>query len=787
MRRMLLASVTSVATGTFALSAPAIAAADTAAGVDEQVIVTGTRDPHQTAKKSVSPITVVSAQQLKSTGQPDLRDALVQLDPSITRPGVTSGNANMTSTISLRGLTSDQTLILVNGKRRHSTSIMTDDTGSPENGTTPVDLGMFPMSSIDHIEILQDGAAALYGSDAIAGVVNIILKKNPQGLDLHSVNGGYYAGDGFTTDNTVSWGTSLTDRGYFHLDGEFKHQDHTNRGDADTRMGTKVNQYFGNPQETRVSLGYNMGYKITDKVEFYSFASYAHRASWSYQNYRTPSILPQVYPEGFSPVSSLDEDDFNVAVGFKGELFDGWNWDLSTSYGEDHSHFDLNDSVNTMLYADTGATPTHFHVMTFSNRQWTTDFGIRKAFDVPLLAGPVNFSIGAQYRNDAYNVNPGDPASYYGSGPQGQSGLNQLSTTRASRDVTAGYIGLSTRLLQNWQIDFAGRFEHYTDAGDTETGKVSTRYDINKYVALRGGISNGFRAPTLAEQYYTSLSTTPTGANGVVAVNSATARALGSKPLTPERSMNFSAGFLLNPLPNLNISVDAYQITVRHRIVEGGVYNGQRAIDALEAGGYQVDSTVTPESVSVQYFSNGANTRTRGVNITAGYRTDFGRYGKVTWDASLNLNETKVTRDYLDANGNPLLSAQGIGYLTTAFPRNKMIFGASWHKGKWDFAIHEMRWGHTINQLQYVTGPNAWSNSVFYQMYSKPKFQTNILLGYQATQRLHVALGANNLFNEYPSRIPLNTSYVGVVPYDSSAQQLGFNGGYYYLSLDYSL
>lgn len=293
-----------MATGTLALSLPAVAATDTTASTDEQVIVTGTRDPHQTAKKSVSPITVVSAQQLRSTGQPDLRDALVQLDPSITRPGVTSGNANMTSTISLRGLTSDQTLILINGKRRHSTSIMTDDTGSPENGTTPVDLGMFPMSSIDHIEILQDGAAALYGSDAIAGVVNIILKKNTHGLEMHSVNGGYYAGDGFTTDNTVSWGTGLGDRGYFHLDGEFKHQDHTNRGDADTRTGTRVNEYFGNPQETRVSLGYNMGYKITDRVEFYSFASYAHRAAWSFQNYRTGSTLPEIYPNGFSPVSS---------------------------------------------------------------------------------------------------------------------------------------------------------------------------------------------------------------------------------------------------------------------------------------------------------------------------------------------------------------------------------------------------------------------------------------------------------------------------------------------------
>jgi len=768
------------------LGRPALAA-DPLPATDEQVIVTGTRDPHQTVRKSVSPIIVVTAAQLKATGQPNLRDALVQLNPSITRPGVTSGNANMTQTISLRGLTSDQTLILVNGKRRHSTSIMTDDTGSAENGTTPVDLGMFPTSSIDRIEILQDGAAALYGSDAIAGVINIVLKKKPQGLDFHSVNGGYYAGDGFTTDNTISWGTKLTDRGFFRLDGEFVHQDHTNRGDPDSRVGEKVNQYFGNPQETRVSLGYNMGYQISDSVQFYSFSSFAHRSAWSFQYWRTGSTLPQIYPNGFDPVSSLDENDFNVVAGFKGKIFRDWNWDLSTSYGEDHSHFDLNNSVNTLLYEDTGSTPTHFHVMSFSDRQWTNDFGLRRAFDVPLLAGPLNFSIGAQYRNDGYNVNPGDPASYYGSGPQGQSGLNPLSLTRANRDVTAGYVGLSTRLLRNWQFDLAGRYEHYTDSGDTETGKVSTRYDVNKYFSVRGGISNGFRAPTLAEQYYTSLSTTPTGANGVVAVNSATARALGSKPLVPERSMNFSAGFLLNPLPRMRLSVDAYQITIRHRIVEGGVYNGEQAIQALEDGGYLVGSGVTPDSVSVQYFSNGANTQTRGVDITAAYKTDLGAQGIVDWDAALNLNETKVTRNYTDSNGNALLSAQGIGYLTTAFPRNKLIFGAHWHKGKWDFSIHEMRYGHTIDQLQYVTGANAFSNSVFYQMYNKPKFQTNVLLSYQPTRKLHLGLGANNLFNEYPSRIPADTSYVGVVPYDSSSQQMGFNGGYYYLALDYSL
>ncbi|NPD68658.1 TonB-dependent receptor (plasmid) [Lichenicola cladoniae] len=746
----------------------------------EQVIVTGTRDPHQTARKSLSPITVVSAKELAATGQPDLRDALTHLAPSITREVLNGGNANFLDTIALRTLSQDETLILVNGKRRHTTSVI-NDTGA-QLGSTPVDIGMIPISAIDHIEILQDGAAAQYGSDAIAGVVNIILKTTNHGVTAQGEAGGYYKADGFTTDDAVGGGISLGNSGYLNLNAEFKHQDNTNRGGPDNRLGQPVDQFFGSPQETRETVSYNAGYDLSSNISLYSFATYGHRNGESWQYYRVPSLLPQVFPAGFDPVSAIDENDYSVTAGIKDYNLGGWTLDLSTTYGGDNTDFSLFNSVNTSLYAATGATPTRFSQMSYANTDWTTDLGLQRAFDLPLLASPLNFSIGAQYRYDTYDVRPGEPASYYGSGPQGQDGLSPISRSSSGRDVTAGYIDVSTHILPHWQIDLAGRFEHYTDAGNTETGKVSTRYDFNRFVAVRGTVSNGFRAPTLAEEHFTSLETTPTGASGILAVDSAAARSLGARALKPERSTNFSAGLVLNPIDRLQITIDGYRINIRDRITLGGVYNGQSAINALESQGIALASTVVPDSVSAQYFANAASTYTSGIDIAATYITSLGRYGRIAWDASFNANYTYVKNIAKDQNGNALLNAQDVAYLSTYFPRNKLIVGGHWTKNRWDIALHEIRYGSATSQLTYVSGANAYSNSVFDEFVDQPRFETDLSVGYQVTPHLHLTLGANNLFNAYPSRIPYNTSYLGVDRSDKGIEQIGINGGFYYLA-----
>ncbi len=752
----------------------------------EQVIVTGTRDPNATARNSVSPVVVITGAQLRATGQADLRDALTQLAPSITTPDIGGGNANLVDALSLRGLTSDQTLVLVNGKRRHTTAVIADYEG-PQTGTTPVDVDLIPTASIDHVEVLQDGAAALYGSDAIAGVINIILKSSASGASAQAINGGYYAGDGFTTGETANAGFALGSSGFFNLSAEYKHQDHTIRVNDDDRVNAPLNPFVGNPEATRETISYDAGYDFNTAISLYSFASYGHRNGEGYQNYRLPDVAPTIYPDGFVPQIALSSNDFSITTGLKGALGGGWNWDLSTTYGAEYDDVDIFDTINTSLLQETGFSPTRFRNASFSDGEWTTDLGVRKAFETGLFPAPVNFAIGAQYRYDTYNVGPGDPRSYFGSGPQAEDGLSPISLSHSSRDVTAGYIDLSTQIVPRLQVDLAGRFEHFTDVGDTETGKLSARYDFDKYVAFRGAVSNGFRAPSLAEEHYTSLGVLPTGAQGIVAVDSVTARILGATPLKPERSTNFSAGFLVNPLPAFHVSVDAYQISIRDRIALGGVYNGETAINALGAQGIVLPPGIIPADVSAQYFANAASTRTRGVDIGATYVTQLGQQGRIDWNASFNLNETNVRHLTDDLNGNALLNAQGVAYLSTYFPKNKLIFGGHWFDGRVDLSLHEIRYGSAMSQLQYTSGPNAFSNTDFLGFENTPQWVTDIQLGYHVTRRLRLAVGANNLFDAYPREIPPETQYLGVYRYDYTIEQVGINGGFYYLQLNWTL
>jgi iron complex outermembrane receptor protein len=764
-----------------AQTAPAAAPAPQA----EQVIVTGTRDPNQTARKSISPVIVITGAQLQATGQVDVRDALAQIAPSITRPDMAGGNANLIDALSLRGLTSDQTLVLVNGKRRHTTAVIADYEG-PQTGTTPVDVDMIPTSAVDHIEVLQDGAAALYGSDAIAGVVNIILKSNTSGGGLQATNGGYYAADGFTSGESATAGMKLGESGFFDLSAEYKHQDHTQRGGNDDRVNAPDNPFLGNPQENRESLSYNAGYDISPNLSLYSFATYGHRNGDSYQNFRTGATLPEVYPDGFVPQISINSNDYSFTGGIKGTLPGDWTWDLSTTYGGESDGISIFDTVNTSLYADTGSTPTRFFNMSFANTQWTTDLGFKKAFETGFFAGPVNFAVGGQYIYDTYRVGAGSPDSYYGSGPQAEDGLSPLSNSNSNRDIAAAYADVSSHVTDHLQVDLAGRFEHYTDAGDTETGKASARYDFGPFLAVRGAVSNGFRAPSLAEDHYTSLGVLPTGAQGILAVDSLAAKLLGAVPLKPERSTNFSAGLVSNPAPNLTLSLDAYQIDIRDRIVLGGVYNGQTAINALTAQGIQLPPGVIPADVSAQYFANAASTTTQGLDAIGRYVSFMGDYGRIDWDAELNWNQTDVTKVSNDRNGNPLLNKQGIGYISTYFPKTKLIVGGRWTFGRTDVSLHEVRYGSAISQLQYTMGPNAYSNTDFLEFVNQPKYVTNIQVGYHITPALRLALGANNLFNVYPSAIPYDTRYLGVYTYDYTIEQVGINGGFYYLQASWT-
>lgn len=778
------------------VSDPHPTAAQPVAGGTEAVIVTGTREIGKKARDSISPVDIITARQLSETGMPSLREALTQLAPSLTMPTSGYDAGALTSAFSLRGLSPNETLVLVDGKRRHTTANIYADPG-PQQGSTPVDVDMIPLAAIDHVEILRDGASAQYGSDAVAGVVNIILKKQDHGFHAQSLTGITASKDGFEQGIYMDGGAKLTDRGYIHVSGDYVHEDHTYRSAPDLRTNTKINKLLGQPEQTRETVAIKAGYHILDNLEAYAVATYAHRHAESFQNYRTASSLDNypayaaIYPNGYSPVMTMDENDWEVTAGLRGEI-DNWHWDLSSVYGRDYDQIGIANSANLALSTATGRTPTKFDAQGYNNEQWSNTFDLSKAFHIPGWPYAINVAGGASYRYESYSIGTGSADSTYSSGSDALQGTVAANAGNYSRDVIGGYIDVATHLAKNVQLDLAGRYEHYTDVGDTETGKAALRYDPLPWLGLRATISNGFHAPTLAQEYYSAVAVSPTAARGIIAANSLGARANGANALKPERSTNVSGGIVLEPVKRLHITADVYQINLRDQILPGGNVYGTDALSALQMNGFTLpnDAATWGSSLSTHWFANVASTRTQGLDITATYPTELSpTIGRIDWDVGINLNRTRLTHQSAAADGTPLLTAQSIAYITTAYPRSKMIWGGRFtsSNGKWTVGVHEIRWGQTTSELTDYTGPtNSASVSAysFTQFHNTPKFVTNLDITYRVMPQLSFTLGANNLFNALPSRVPDSNRYLGVPQYYMSTSQLGINGGFYYLKAD---
>jgi iron complex outermembrane recepter protein len=796
-----------------AASSPQLADAQPSAANAAQldaVVVTGSRT-ETTVGQSTTPVTVISGATLQATGQANLRDALVQLSPSISHTSYGADNAEFTDELQLDGLSPDHVLVLVNGKRRHGSANIVQDPGL-DQGSTGVDIDMIPTDLIDHIEILRDGAAAQYGSDAIAGVVNIILKSRASGGSVSSTNGQTYKGDGFKNTETASIGLSLGGDGFLDLSAEYDRINHAIRTGPDYADGlygegvpaavayVNANGYaspypigpaYKNPwssdtASTRQLVGFNAGYDFTDNVEAYAFGTFGHRYAESYENYRPPYVDPEVYPNGFTPIFTIDENDYSITGGVKDDNFYNWSVDLSTTYGGDRDNLGLVHSVNPNV-ADS---PTSFDIGATSNSQLTTNLDFTRPFQLAVFAQPLNFSFGFEERRETFQIQPGDVYSYEDGGASSEAGFNPYNAGAWERNVFATYIDLSTHITDSWQADVAGRYEHYSDAGNTSNAKLSTRYDFTPQVAVRASASTGFHAPSLAEEHFSSLAVTPDSASAQLGANSAGAAALGAQPLKPEKATNINVGLVLNPLPNFNITADAYQINIRNRIVAGGTVYGTQAVDAMTAAGFPVPPYVVaaaptePGLASVWYFTNGANTRTRGLDLTSVYHADYGDFGKVDWDLSANFNTTRVTHLAVNAEGDPILDAQQIDYLTSTTPNNKEILGGTWHLGKWGASVHETHWGATTDQLSYIVGPDSAEGGVFYPWRNKAIFTTDFEVHYDVTKNLQAAIGANNVFNRYPSKIPYVTALEGQL-YDAQSSQVGYDGGYYYVRVRY--
>jgi iron complex outermembrane recepter protein len=796
-------------------------------GLDE-VIVTGTRQSGQRAADSPAPIQILSAEALKNaSGSPDLMSTLAQIVPSLTINPIGGDAGGLSLQAKLRGLSPNHVLVLVNGKRRHTTANLMVDAGAYQGGAG-VDLNFIPLDAIDHIEVLTDGAAAQYGTDAIAGVINIILKKNSSGGSLGGTWGNYMNGGGNTNDVSGNAGFAPADNAYFNITGEVHGHGHSDVGAIDPRVVDPKNlATYPNSNEPsapgypNLNLGggdaewrnkiflVNTGIDFEGGTELYAFGTYGKKKANSYENYRQPNkvaytdpttgVTTYPLPYGFDPREQTDETDSQETVGVKGVVAE-WNWDLSSGYGIDKVPLYTTESANAGTYAVNGVlTPSDYYDGFLRATQWTSNVDINRDFAVG-MAGPLNVAFGGEYRRETYSIGAGIPLSYLSGGAQSYPGFTPADAGTWSRKNQAGYIDLAAKPVEALRLDAAGRFEHYSDFGDAKVGKLTARYDFDPEFAIRGTVSNGFRAPTLAEEYYASTNVAPTTAFAQLPPNSPGGKMLGlGTGLQPEHSLNYSLGFVFRPLPNMSATLDVYQITVTNRIVgTGSIYGSVNGVPtaaagavnaAIAANGNQLDpQVVATGSTGINLFANGIDTRTRGADLVFNFPVDYG-FGKIDWSVGATYNDTSITK--LPAGpaqlaGAQLYDATAISDLTTATPKYIVNLGALWTYGK-----------YTVNLLEKIYGPSSeWENDhgdnpknipVYFKSSIGVSPITNLDLAYQVQDHLKLSIGAVNLFNKFPNHLngELLARYAShddtsaVFDY-SSWSPYGIDGGFYY-------
>jgi iron complex outermembrane recepter protein len=822
-------------TSTVGAQTPADAtAADSSAATSDtlnQVIVTGSRQSGITEAQSAAPVQIFNVEQLRAaSGNPDLNSTLAQILPAFVAQGFGNDMAGQTLQAKLRGLSCNDVLVLINGKRRHTTANIEVDSG-PFQGCAGVDLNFIPLSAVDHIEVLTDGAAAQYGSDAIAGVINIILKQQSSGVLFSGTYGNYFDGGGETGDVAANAGFQPVDNSFFNLTAEIHHHGNSNRSAIDERVINPANlatypdslmpevagyPYLGaeegDADYTLKIFALNAGFNFDEHTQFYFTGTVGDKDAASYQKYRLPSKVHYTDPVtdvttypflfGFDPLEASKELDYSATAGFKG-VVDQWNWDLSSTYGEDHFEAYTLNSANAGTFALNGEpTPSNYYDGLLKPTQWTSNLDVNRNFDVG-LAGPLNAAWGLEYRRETYTVGAGIPISYIDGGAQSYPGFTPTDAGVHGRDNEAVYLDVATRPISPLQIDAAGRYEHYSDFGSTTVGKLTARYDFTPQFALRGTVSSGFRAPTLAEEYYSSTNVTPSSAFVQLPPDSAGGKLLGlGTGLQPEHSVDFSVGLVWQPLPAVITTLDLYHITLTNRIFStGDLYGtingipqpGSAAINAaIAANGNQLDpSVLATGDTGVVLFANGIDTSTQGADLVFNFPVQY-PIGQIDWSIGANLNETTVTRippTPIELGGQTLYNATAISDLTTANPRFVINLDALWTRGAASINLQEQIYGPS-SEWENDDGDNPTNTPEYFLTYIGTTPITNLEISYQLVQHLRLAIGAKNLLNRYPDKVNStllshydNFAYgdtLGVFQYPMFSP-FGIDGGFYYV------
>jgi iron complex outermembrane recepter protein len=812
-------------------------------GTPEQVIITGTRVENRSALESAVPIDVISSEVLQNVGVTEVTQSLSKSLPSYNfpRPGLNDGTDTVRPA-TLRGLAPDETLVLVNGKRLHAAALVNVN-GSIGRGAAAADLNTIPSAMVKSVEVLRDGASAQYGSDAIAGVLNLRLREDRDG-GAASVTYGYYdtsydiltaapvtltspataipnapwavapqisrsVRDGNTTTVSAWKGLPLGASGFLTIAAEYKDQAHTERGGYDTRQQyprlpngdfdprettfNRFNAWYGEPDLNQKSLFLNSGYDLAGGAKVYGWASYQNRDARSAGFYRPAADARntiQIYPDGFLPIIAPDVDDYSAAAGVKWGLGE-WNIDTSLVYGLNRMDFTIENTLNRSYGANS---KTQFDAGGFDYDQIVLNIGGERGIDIG-MASPLTLALGLEARRESYSITAGEPQSYDDGhavpngarGAQVFPGFRPENAVDKSRNAVGAYIDLDTHVTGKFLASAAVRAEHYSDFGGNVSGKLSGRYDFNDSFALRGSVQNGFRAPSLQQQYFATTSTN--FINGIpfdittFPVTDPIARVLGAQDLDPEKSVSFSLGAVAR-LGKLDLTLDAYRVNVNDRIVLSENLTAPNVRTFLANNGF-------PGSGGGRFFINGVDTVTKGVDLTLTYPFTLGAAGDLGVTFAANFNDTDVTKvpqvaQLQQLNPAPVLFDRlNVLSFEEGNPKNKFTAAANWSRNRFSATLRATRYGDALSPdaaTFAAVAAGTRPNDVVLAA------RTLVDLEARATlfDRFKLAVGAENLFDEYPAENPAVVNATGTAAF-SNYSPFGRSGRFLYsrVSLDF--
>ncbi|PKP81223.1 MAG: TonB-dependent receptor [Alphaproteobacteria bacterium HGW-Alphaproteobacteria-18] len=812
-------SAATAAIALIAVSAPAWAQEqDESARTLDTVITVGTRVANRSALDTAAPVDVVSAETIQNIGVGELNQALAVNLPSYNfpRPALADGTDSVRPA-ALRGLAPDQTLVLVNGKRRHSAALVNVN-GTIGRGASAVDLNTIPSLAVGGVEVLRDGASALYGSDAIAGVVNVRLREANTGGAIQASYGWRETeytvpviapttagvpnpGANVTRERSdghiltvAGWkGYSLGEDGFITVTGEYKDQNHTERAGYDSRQQypgafpegeaiiNRFNGWTGEPDLEQLSFFANAGYTLDSGVELYGWGSVQERETVSAGFFRRANDarnVIEIYPNGFLPKINPTTTDVSALGGAR---FDwaGWDVDASLGYGSNKMEFQIIDTLNRSIGP---SSKTSFDAGGYESSQLVANLGFVKGYAMDGLASDLNVAWGVEARRETYEIFAGEPDSYRNggvllggaptaSGAQVFPGFRPENERDEDRTAIGVYLDLEANVTDQLLLSGAVRGESYSDFGETLTGKLAARYDLTESFAVRGSIQNGFRAPSLQQQFFTTTSTNFIG--GVpfdittFTVDDPVAVALGAKPLDAETSVNYALGLVFRA-GAFNLTIDGYRIDVSDRIVLSENLTAGNVQAYLQAQGFV-------GSGGGRFFLNGVDTETTGVDIIANYAFPETEIGTFRGTLGANFNKTEVTAvpavpQLAALDPAPVLFGRvNVLTLEEGAPKNKFTGQLDWSHGPFAATLRAIRYGEVL-----VPNSNPASDYTL-----DPKTLIDLEARYNWNDRVTLAVGADNILDEYPDAAPAALNGTGNTPF-STYSPFGYSGRFVY-------